>query len=58
MKNWWVSIIALAGSAVSIFTPQIQTGISLHPALATILAAAYAIFAHIMPQPVSTGSQK
>lgn len=51
--NWLTSIIALVGAAVSIFTPQIQTGISAHPTVAAIIAAVYAIFAHIMPSPTS-----
>lgn len=49
--NWLTSIIALVGAAVSIFTPQISSGISAHPTLATIVAAVYAVFAHIMPSP-------
>lgn len=54
MKNWLTSLVALAGAAVSIFTPQIHDGISAHPTVAAIVAAVYAIFAHIMPSP--TGS--
>ena len=55
--TWLTSIIALASAAVSIFTPQISHGISTHPTIATIIAAVYAIFAHLMPSPVaSSGS--
>ena len=54
MKNWAMTLVALAGSAVTIYLPQIQHGIAAHPQVATVIAAIYAILAHISPSPMGT----
>lgn len=49
--NWLMSIVSLAASAITIFTPQISGAIGAHPKIATVIASIFAIFAHVMPSP-------
>jgi hypothetical protein len=53
--NWTVSLIALIGSAASIYAPQAQAWILHHPQAGVVIAGLYSIFAHLMPSPVATG---
>lgn len=45
------SIIAVLVGALSVLLKPIQGWISVHPAVATILAALYAVLAHVLPSP-------
>ena len=57
MKSWLPSVGALVVSALTIFTPEIQTYITAHPSVAAALLSAYSIFTHIMPSPIQ-GAKK
>jgi hypothetical protein len=56
--NWLMSLIALAGSAATIFTPQIQHAVAGHPAIASVLGALFAVVAHVMPSPTGASLDK
>lgn len=49
--NWLMSILALIGAAVGIFTPQLQHVISAHPGIASAIGGAVTIIAHLLPSP-------
>jgi hypothetical protein len=53
LKKWWPTLVAVIGAVAPIALPAVQGAISSHPKVATILAAAYAILAHLLPSPVT-----
>ena len=51
MKKWLPTLIALGTGAVAILAPALQAEIAAHPAIASVLMAAYSILTHLLPSP-------
>lgn len=51
LKSLLPSLIALATAALTIFSPVLQGYVSAHPSVSAVLAAVYAVIAHLMPSP-------
>lgn len=53
MKKWLPSLIAVGGSALTIFMPNIQAFIGANPTLATVLIGAFTVLSHVLQSPVA-----
>lgn len=53
LKKWWPSILPGIVALWGVYGTAVQQFVSGHPAVAGVVAAAYAIFAHIMPSPTA-----
>ena len=51
MMSYLPSIIAALAAVASVFGGPVQAFIAAHPAVAAIIAGAYAILAHFLPSP-------
>jgi len=51
IKKYWPSILPVLTLIATALTPTIQAAIAAHPTVSAVLAAAYAVLAHLQPSP-------
>lgn len=58
LKSLAPSLLGLGGVALTAFTPAIQHAlggfVTAHPVYASVVSAAFAIFAHLWPSPIQS----
>lgn len=54
MKNWLPSLLALAGSAATIFLPQLQIVVASHPVILSVLSSIAVIISNLLPSPIAS----
>lgn len=54
MKSLWPSLVALLGSAASIYSSQIAAFWAAHQHAAIIMAGTFMVFTHFMPSPLQS----
>lgn len=53
MKKIIPSLVTLAATAVTLFTPELQALLVAHPAAATVFAGIYALIKGLLPSPIA-----
>jgi hypothetical protein len=54
MSKWWSLIAAIGTSVATAVTPSIQSALSHHPVVLTIIGSAIAVIAHWLPSPAES----
>lgn len=51
MSKWWSLIAAIGTSAVAAVTPDVQSALSHHPVVTTVVGSIIALVMHWLPSP-------
>lgn len=54
MGKWWSLIAAIGASVVTAVTPTVQSALSHHPLVTTVIGSIIAVVLHWLPSPVAT----